>query len=1030
MYIKRVELSHFKSFGGTTQIPLRDGFTVISGPNGSGKSNILDALLFALGLSTSKGMRAEKLPDLVNQNHSSRSRTLEASVSVTLDLEGMEPEEDEEAGGGDVHKNATNGQGSNGQSANGHAALQPEAIADLSEALAEPNEQHSNGQNGNGQASTSEWTVTRKLRVTAQGTYTSTYFINGESCTLTQLHEQMQRLRVYPEGYNVVLQGDVTSIISMNPRERREIIDELAGVAAFDRKIGQAKEKLDAVQEREERFRIVEKELMAQRDRLAKDRVKAEKYQRLRQDLQTRSQWEVVLVWRNLQRRLEQCQRAIAKAEQQIQASTQQQGELRESIAAKTAELEELNAKVKALGEDEQLALQASLATQEAERRQVLRSEQGSQAAAQEAERLMEQTRQEMQAMLAQQQEQQSLQQQLTQQLDGLAAQRDAAQHTLAQMRTDANAMAEASEAWVQQQTGLRHEIDTLLAEVDPLRTEEARLQERIRQLTQTLAAQTAAQQETQQKLAEVQSQDVTDPQQAVARVQELAAALAATKEELQLQQETQARLLREQREAQRKLDKLEAQAQATQESQGTYATQILIQTGLPGLCGLVAQLGQVDPQYQLALEISAGGRLGHLVVEDDGVAAAGIRLLKERRGGRATFLPLNKIRAPRLTAISKWKSPAGCIDYAVNLVDCDPKYRDIFGYVFGNTLVFEDIGSARRNLGQYRMVTLEGELLEASGAMTGGSTSRRQGSLHFGNAAAGESAEVRELKQRLSDIERVLGRCEGAIAQLTVQSQDQAEALTQARETQREQQMIATQAQQKVAALTQQQQRQQQQLDQAQGELTQSQQRQQTVEQQLPAQEQRLQALRQELHELESSQTHSAWQQAQQQIQQQEGTLNECQLALRTAENRLQDIHAQQERLQEREAGGDRRLQEQRQQQREALAQAAEARQQREAIDQGIGKVKGAIAELEKTLAAEKQTRDRVERQLREQQSALQNLEWQLQKLQEERQTALGTRAELQQQLEAQAAELPDPVPELPEDLTLTQLQQELRSL
>ncbi|MGF1538823.1 MAG: AAA family ATPase, partial [Elainellaceae cyanobacterium] len=71
MYIKRVELSHFKSFGGTTQIPLRDGFTVISGPNGSGKSNILDALLFALGLSTSKGMRAEKLPDLVNQNHSS-----------------------------------------------------------------------------------------------------------------------------------------------------------------------------------------------------------------------------------------------------------------------------------------------------------------------------------------------------------------------------------------------------------------------------------------------------------------------------------------------------------------------------------------------------------------------------------------------------------------------------------------------------------------------------------------------------------------------------------------------------------------------------------------------------------------------------------------------------------------------------------------------------------------------------------------------------------------------------------------------
>ena len=87
MYIKQVELSHFKSFGGTVKVPFLEGFTVISGPNGSGKSNILDALLFALGLSSSKGMRADRLPDLVNQAYSSRSRsTVEASVSVTFDL--------------------------------------------------------------------------------------------------------------------------------------------------------------------------------------------------------------------------------------------------------------------------------------------------------------------------------------------------------------------------------------------------------------------------------------------------------------------------------------------------------------------------------------------------------------------------------------------------------------------------------------------------------------------------------------------------------------------------------------------------------------------------------------------------------------------------------------------------------------------------------------------------------------------------------------------------------------------------------
>ena len=86
MHVKRVELCNFKSFGGKTSVPFLPGFTVISGPNGSGKSNILDALLFALGLSSSKGMRAERLPDLVNQNQSRSRSTVEASVTVTFDI--------------------------------------------------------------------------------------------------------------------------------------------------------------------------------------------------------------------------------------------------------------------------------------------------------------------------------------------------------------------------------------------------------------------------------------------------------------------------------------------------------------------------------------------------------------------------------------------------------------------------------------------------------------------------------------------------------------------------------------------------------------------------------------------------------------------------------------------------------------------------------------------------------------------------------------------------------------------------------
>lgn len=94
VHIKRVELTNFKSFGGTTSVPLLPEFTVISGPNGSGKSNILDALLFCLGLSSSKGMRADRLPDLVNTNQVTKSRaTVEASVTVTFDLSDYDSDE-------------------------------------------------------------------------------------------------------------------------------------------------------------------------------------------------------------------------------------------------------------------------------------------------------------------------------------------------------------------------------------------------------------------------------------------------------------------------------------------------------------------------------------------------------------------------------------------------------------------------------------------------------------------------------------------------------------------------------------------------------------------------------------------------------------------------------------------------------------------------------------------------------------------------------------------------------------------------
>src|SRR4028119_571520 len=659
VHIKRIELTNFKSFGGTTSIPVLPGFTVVSGPNGSGKSNILDALLFCLGLSTSKGMRAERLPDLVNSAQNKRG-TIEASVTATFALEDVGEEwfardEDEDENAADEVEGIeiAETQENNGQS----PAEDPESPLSVEEAegieIAEIQDnnvksspvnlkskianrksaelsveaeevegieiaeiQDNNGQSSpvnlkskipnlkseelsveeveeieiaenqdnNGQLlatnpksqipnpKSDEWSVTRKLRVTRQGTYTSTYYINGQPCTLSQLHEQLNRLRIYPEGYNVVLQGDVTSIISMNSKERREIIDELAGVAQFDRKISLARQKLDEVKEVEERSRIVEKELISQRDRLASDRTKAEKYQKLRAEFQEKSQWEIVLKFRHLQQQEWKLREQIETGDRTSASLTEQLQTISTQIQEATAELDALNARVKALGESELLALQATIATQEAERRQLQNRKQD-----------LEITAGQMAANIAQTEEEvrqfrQSLEQieieisYVKSQQGSFQEQRDAAQQSLDENREVANAIASTAEVWVQQQTELHRQIETIQQTLEPQRTEQATIGERADRLESQIQEQNQSlqvlEQEIEGKKAQ-QSRLVETKGIASLQVESLNQILVEAEQELQLQQETQTRLLEEQRERQRKLDKLEVQFQALQEATG-----------------------------------------------------------------------------------------------------------------------------------------------------------------------------------------------------------------------------------------------------------------------------------------------------------------------------------------------------------------------------------------------------------------------------------------------------------------------------
>ncbi|TAG63496.1 MAG: chromosome segregation protein SMC [Oscillatoriales cyanobacterium] len=1070
VHIKRIELTNFKSFGGTTSIPVLPGFTVVSGPNGSGKSNILDALLFCLGLSTSKGMRAERLPDLVNSAQNKRG-TIEASVTATFALEDVGDEwfaQDEDEDEDEVEKAADDlsvesveaedveaveipeTEDNNGQSSNPKSKIQNPKSDELSveevEEIEIATSQENNGQLlANNRKSkiqnpkSDEWSVTRKLRVTRQGTYTSNYYINGAPCTLTQLHEQLNRLRIYPEGYNVVLQGDVTSIISMNSKERREIIDELAGVAQFDRKISLARQKLDEVKEVEERSGIVEKELISQRDRLANDRAKAEKYQKLRAEFQEKSQWEIVLKFRQLQKQEWKLREQIETGDRNSTSLTEQLQAITTQIQAATAELDALNARVKALGESELLALQASIATQEAERRQLQNRKQD-----------LETTAGQMAANIAQTEEEvrqfrQSLEQieieisYVMSQIATFQEQRDEAQQSLDRSREVANAIASTAEVWVQQQTELHRQIETIQQTLEPQRTEQATIGERADRLQSQIQEQNQSLQVLEQEITAKKNQQSSlgETQKVAAlQVESLNQIVVAAEQELQLQQETQTRLLEEQRERQRKLDKLEVQFQAQQEASGTFTAKIIAQSGIGGVCGLVAQLGRVEPRFQLALEIAAGGRMGNMVVENDSVGAAAIELLKQKRAGRMTFLPLNKIRGGRFSVNENLRRAAGFLDAAVNLIECDARYQEIFAYVFGSTVVFSNLTDARRYLGQYRIVTLDGEILETSGAMTGGSSTNRS-TLHFGTVDASDAGDeartIAALQERIEEIERILERCKIAIDRAAVAVKTRSQELMEAKQNLREHQLRLEQLESEIKNLQAQQEQVRSQIAKNTQELTDSRTRLQLLERELPAQETQLQQYRQTLAQLEESNSHSEWQQMQSGLRAQEAQLQERELALRNAQQRQGDLQNQFGRLEEKIKEGSEKLQEWQVQQNAGTDAVNRIVSQQLELDAQIAAAKAALAQIEEKLGLEKGERDRAESQLREQHLAKQQLQWQLQKLHETQQERREQLAAVRTLMETQRAEMPDPVPSIPENVekaNLTELQQEVKAI
>ncbi len=688
MYIKQLEIDNFKSFANKSEIPLLKGFTTVSGPNGSGKSNIIDSVLFALGLANASELRAENLSHFI----STYTKRNEAFVKVTF-----------------------------GETENGE---------DLS--------------------------IGRKIRKTSQG-YASTYYVNDSVTTLTNVHAILEKYNVAPNSYNVMMQGDVMGITNCSPKNRRKIIDEIAGIADFDRRIEQATGELETVEQRVERSNVILNEVDNRLEQLKDEREVALKYQKLRDEKQgLESQINKVRFF-DIKKSLEKAHENILEFTKKKKEEEVKNKDLEERITLITKKFEEVSNLVKEKGESEQIELKKQEETLKGEIDRKNNALNYADKQIHDGLRSIENARNGIENFKKKIEDLKLNIKLKDDEIAGINSNIKARDAELKKILEDMTGLNATADQHIEKRNNLRKQLEDLKDEETKLIQTKLPLENELKNLRRDL-------QDAKSKLAELNemkanfasNQDLkkTLVEQLQKEMADFKTIQQNTLNELDLTRNEISDLNYNIQMAYKKISSMEAKKQAAEEANFGRAIDTIMNAKLRGVHAPLVKLGTVDKEYSIAMEVAFGGRMAHIVVDDEHVASVAIELLKSSNAGRATFIPLNKIKkAPSRLQLPKDK---GVIDFAINLVDFDDEYIDAFYYAVGDTIVVEDIECAKKLIGRYRMVTLQGELLEKSGSMTGGT--RLRTGLSF---SQNDDDELNNYKERLKEMEQKLGSLE-----------------------------------------------------------------------------------------------------------------------------------------------------------------------------------------------------------------------------------------------------------------------------
>lgn len=697
MLFKKIEMHGFKSFAEPVTIEFNEGITGIVGPNGSGKSNISDAIRWVLGEQSPKMLRGGKMEEVIFNGTSTRKSRGMAEVTLVID--------------------------------NSDQTLPIDY---------------------------KEVAITRRMFRSGE----SEYHINGNQCRLRDIRELIMDTGIGVDGYSIIGQGKISDIISNKTESRRLIFEEAAGIVAYKSKKAEAEKKLASTSANMERLQDVIGEIENRIEGLREDSVKATEYLGLRD---RHKELEINIILKNvenLELKNEYTKDDIMELASKLENLADRKKEIDDKVAegnSRNEALEKLSveareALIKAIDE-----LNAAVNKSELDKERMA-------AIKKDEQRISEEI------------------QDLNIKLESEKANKENFAVDKEQIDTDAKAAELALSEKVGDYNSLSDEMAQLAEEVDKnkeimfkssslISSSEAEIGS-LKLLQETLERRKISLLDDKLK-GEDTNRETLDELNVIKRERNnLADDVAERKSELdELRQRIneytaeEKELVKQSEELRIGLGRTSARKKTIEEMESNYegynfAVKHVMKSGLGGIHGVVADLIDVPKGYETAIETALGAALQNIVCEDDESAKRAIRSLKENKAGRMTFLPLSSIRVGK-SRTPDAPSEKGFVGFGPECVTFDDKYSEVIEYLLGRVVIVDTMDNAVRiskKLRGMRIVTLEGEIINAGGAITGGKYKNKTANI------LDRKAEINELADKIQTMEAEYNKVSGRL--------------------------------------------------------------------------------------------------------------------------------------------------------------------------------------------------------------------------------------------------------------------------